>query len=725
MSLHSHVMLLPTIRHLRKALLGSVLISMAASPTLFATLSPALAQEAEKTLQTIVIGGEDNSLETQENASRGLVPLTSSAAGKSNKALIRTPQAVNVITATQLEKQDAESITAAIGYTPGILGTISDPRADWIRIRGFSGVEYLDGLKFARGAYAWPKMDPYMLDRLEILKGPAAALYGQIPPGGLMNLVSKRPTGKNGGELRLQYGSNNRKQIMADIQGTVPQNDSIAYRIAGAFRKADTEIDFTNDDHMVGSAAISYTPSDQTKLTLLATAAADDAGSAQFLPSQGTALPNPNGKIPRSTFLGEPGFDDFRSQQYSLGYLFDHSFDNGVKISSKLRWSSVDYDLQTVRGFGMMPNSNTLVTRRAVKIDDLTEAFGTDNSLRYDLDTGAINHKLLAGIDYLHQKSNLSLAVSPMAPIDAYNPVYGNPVSPFFFTLLSNKQTLKQAGLYAQDQISWNNWELMLTARNDWYETKTFDKLKKTHQKTSGNHQTYRAGLLYAFDNGLSPYISYATSFEPVVGVNTRTREAFKPTEGKQIEVGVKYAPSFINGLFTLTAFNLQQENTIVSDGIHRVQIGESEVKGIELEGQVDLENGLTLKASYAYLDSQIKQGTNKGKKLPYVANHQASIWANYAFSGALDGLDVNAGIRYTGEVFGTTSNTIATGKDAIVDAGMSYDFGAKSKALEGASLQLNVTNLFDKDYVSLCTGTTECYWGEGRNIRGSLVYKW
>ncbi|MEM9630968.1 MAG: TonB-dependent siderophore receptor [Pseudomonadota bacterium] len=682
-----------------------------------------------------VVEGELDAIadwEEDPNA-RGTVPKSSSAGTKSNTPLIRTPQTVSVVTSKEMRQRAVQNTSEALRYQAGVASEPygADPRSDWIRVRGYHAPEYLDGLKFARGVYAWPRVDPYFLERMEILRGPAGSLYGQTPPGGLLNLVSKKPRDEAHGEVRLETGIPARGQVSADIGGPIDENGQFSYRLTGVLREADTQVDYVDDNRAALAGAFSYKPTDSTNLTLLAHIEHDDSKAVQFLPALGTVYSNPNGPIPRNRFTGEPDFDDYTFEQRAIGYLFDHEFDNGLKFSNKLRYSSIDYDLRAVRAFGFLPGSTTTVSRNGVYIDDRTENWNTDTNLSKEIDTGPVRHNLLTGVDYLHQSTDYSLGIGFTTPLDIYNPVYGAPVTDPVFFVADDKSTLKQFGVYVQDQISWNNWEFVVSARNDWYDQSSLNNTTNVRTTTNGNKATWRTGLLYAFENGVSPYASYATSFEPLNGVDVTTGEAYKPTESEQFEVGIKYAPPGFNALFTIAAFNLEQKNTLASNGLVNVQIGKSRVRGLEIEGRIELENGLGLLGAYAYMDSEITSGSAAqiGNRLPFVPEHQATAQVFYKFDGVLDGafdgLTVLGGVRYYGASFGDQANSVETDAYTLLDAGLEFDFGARNSELEGLSLSISAANLTDETYVSTCNDVNSCYYGAGRTVRGALAFKW
>ena len=652
----------------------------------------------------------------------GIVAKRSASATKTGRALVETPQSVSVVTADQIKAQAATTTSEVMRYTPGTNAEIfgADPRADWVRMRGFLVPELLDGTRLPRATYAWPRVDPYMLERVEALRGPAATLYGQTPPGGLINFVSKRPTDTPLREVQLTAGYPGRAQAAFDFGGPVNDEGTLLYRLTGLGRLSQTQVDHVDDNRAFIAPAVTWKPDDKTSLTVLGHHIRDDGGSLQFLPALGMLYGSPRGKYSRDVFIGEPDYDDFKRRQSAIGYIFEHEFDNGITFNSTGRFTQVNYDLSVVRGFGLLAGSDSMVMRRAVGIHDHARAWTLDNNLTGRFDTGPVSHEVLAGVDLLRQTADYTFGVGTADPIDIYNPVYGGAIGPVS-TTVSSDQTLKQAGVYLQDEMALNNWRMILSGRHDWSDADTLNRLTG---RTTGNDDsafTGRAALLYLFDNGIAPYMSYATSFEPLLGVSAAGKP-YDPTKGKQFEIGVKYQPQGSDSLFTLAAYDLKQNNLLVSGPLGASQIGGIRVRGVEAEAKVNMWEGWDLIASYTYSDSEI---TATGKRVPYVARNQAALWANHSFDGALEGVSAGAGVRFVGASFGDDANSLKTPSYTLVDAAARLDLGTLNPAMKGSELSLNVSNLFDRDYVSSCNNATSCYWGTGRTIRATLTHRW
>jgi iron complex outermembrane recepter protein len=736
--------------------------SLFAGVSSLACSTAALAQgTAEIQLETIVVEGQGGSsasgavAETARGPVSGFVATRSATGTKTDTPITETPQSISVVSQDQIETLAAQNPSEALRYTAGVqverFG--ADPRYDWIKVRGIDVPSYLDGLLLPNSTYATPRYEPFGVERVEVLKGPASILYGQSPPGGLVNFVSKRPLEETQREVRFQVGSYDRFQGAFDFTGAVNDEGSLLYRIVGLGRLSDTEVDFVNDDRAFIAPSFTWKPTDDTTLTFLSHLIKDDAKSLQFLPSQGTLTYNPNGKIPRNRFLGEPGFDDFKREEFGVGYEFEHRFSDTLKVRQNLRYTEVDVNLPVVRGFGFAscnvnptpetPATNCRnVTRRAVIFDDKIDAFTVDNQLLWETTTGPVEHQFLTGVDVRDLSSRFTTSLSAIAtPFDIFDPVYGQ-VDPAPGVTGDVSQKILQTGVYLQDQIRFDRFILMLSGRHDWVDNRfTNIFLGTAPLEQEDSEFTGRAGLVVELDHGFSPYVSYSTSFQPSVAIGfsgglsapvAPNGEPFAPTTGEQIEGGVKYVPPGTNSLFTASIFNLKQDNlVVVGSGNTTTQVGEVEINGFEFEGKVSFARGWDVLASYSYLDAEIMRGQQgnvdiSGNDLPVTPEHQAALFTSYTWDGgALSGLMLGAGVRYFGDHTGNTLNNIDIPSYTLVDAVARYDLGNLDNRLKGATVSVNASNLFDKDYVATCGDVNTCYYGNGRTVLGTVSYRW
>ena len=486
----------------------------------------------------------------------GYVAGRSATGTKTDTPIIETPQTINVITRDEFTARAAQNVSQALTYTPG--GNPEpfglDDRNDYIRLRGFIAPQYLNGLLLpGTGLTTNFQFDPYGLERIEVLKGPASVLYGQNAPGGLINLVSKRPTAEPFHEIQLLGGSFDRVQGGLDLSGPFERDGRFLYRLTALVHDSDTQVDFSEDDRYFVAPSFAWRPSKGTTFTFLSHYQKDETGNAgRALPAEGTLLPNPNGKIPANRALGEPEFDRFVRELFHVGYAFEHRFNEAWSVRQNLRYASLtanENSFSFINGFETdingVPTDFRTVTRGAIIFPVRDRVFTLDNQAQGVFDTGAVHHTALFGIDYWRMRKRDELGFAEEPNLDLFNPVYGQP-----FTLpvatSSTDQKIEQFGLYGQDQIKYGGWILTLGGRYDWATADTLidDRDAATHTETRQDDEafTYRTGLGYVFDSGFAPYFSYSESFQPSAGTDFFGKP-FEPTTGQQYEVGVKYGP--------------------------------------------------------------------------------------------------------------------------------------------------------------------------------------
>ncbi len=351
-------------------------------------------------------------------------------ATKTDTPLLVTPQSISVVTKDQIKDQGAQTVQDALQYTPGvsIQGYGANAFFDGFKVRGFDAPQYLDGLRLPKDglSFAMPKIETYGLERLEVLKGPSSGLYGQTDPGGFINMISKRPTATPHYEVEGTFGSFNRIQGAFDIGGPIDKNGEFLYRVVGLARQSDTQTDFVQDNKVFIAPSFTWRPTTDTSFTILSHyQKIDNKGYQQYVPGQVSFLPNPNGHVPYSRYIGEPGLDGYKLEQVAIGYAFEHRFDNNLQFRQNLRYMEVTNNLQSVRSEGMVPGSNSLVSRSYNYINSKAQNLTLDNQLQADFRTGALTHKVLVGMDYLHQTGSSDYRNTFITPINAYNPVYG------------------------------------------------------------------------------------------------------------------------------------------------------------------------------------------------------------------------------------------------------------------------------------------------------------
>ena len=575
-------------------------------------------------------------------------------ATKTETPIAETPQAISVVSEDLFEDRGARNVQEILRYTAGVTAESFglDTRGEVSAVRGLNPVEYQDGMRRIYNFSPIPRVDVYTLSRVEVLRGPASVLYGQGANGGIVNLVSKTPEFTPGGEVAVQYGTYDRKQIQADITG--PLGGDLAARLVGLVRDADTQTDHVRDDRILVSPSVSWEPSDRTSLTLIGQYQRDrTASTQQFLPVVATLLASGNRRIDTSTFLGDPDADKLNTRQFSLTLLGEHRVSDAVTLRANARYldaktvfQEIFPDVYSNPEDPFIDADDRVVNRSAYVIRPRVKIFTSDVHLQFDFETGPFTHKLLAGVDITDFRQRSSSGFDVVTPIDIYDPVSTGVVLP---PLSSDpRQRNSQVGIYVQDQIRYaDRVTLVIGARRDRARSKTEGLPEQVDKAT-----TFRAGLIADVGGGVSPYVSYSEAFLPVAGLDFNN-VAFVPQRGRQYEVGVKWQP-VPNALVTVAAYDIEETNRPINDPdnvLNTIQTGRIRSKGIEVEAAYSRPRDFTITAAYSYNDVEVRESSfaaEVGVQLSDTPKYLASIWGTKTFVlGGDTDLRVGGGVRH------------------------------------------------------------------------------
>ena len=635
-------------------------------------------------------------------------------------------QSVSISSVDQkaLEDRKPQKLDEALRYTSGVTSQPygADNDTDWVKVRGFDAATYLDGSRLFRdGYYTW-LLEPYGLEKVEVLKGPASILYGEAPPGGVVNAVQKKPDATADNQLDIEVGSNSQKSIGIDVSGEWGDNQ---YRLVGAIKDNDGELNGTENTRVYLAPSLLIDLSDDTTLTLLATFLKDDGiPTNPFYPAAGTILDSSLGSIAAGTNLGQPGYDKYERTQISAGYQLEHFLNDTWTLSQNF---NVGFNELYLRSSYIFPSSDTTansIGQGIVFRDGDTTSVSLDSKAVANWQSDTIENTVLLGLDLQHHKTDgVEQDNYSFGSINPYAPVYGN-YTPLNMANNNDREISKsQAGLYAQYQGKLNQqWVASVGGRFDAIETDNTSQSKSEDKSRNDSELSLNAGLMYLGDNGLSPYISYSESFNVLTTIDSATGELYKPLIGKQTEVGVKYAPDSFAGYVNVALFDLKQENALVTNSTTYVatQTGEVTSQGVEVESMAELSNDVTLTASYTYTDAQTDETNNQGSKRPaLIPEHMASAWLD--LEGAALGVEdwnFGTGIRYIGK-----SKDNPKSSNLTVPAVTLFDVMAAYQINDQWRAQLNINNVTDKEYLSGCD--YYCYYGQSRSIMLSTQYRW
>jgi iron complex outermembrane receptor protein len=667
--------------------------------------------------------------ETPTGRVNGYVARRSATATKTDTALVENPQSVSVITADEIGDRKAESLDEALRYTAGVTPNLKPWAVDeFSMLRGFelgtAGI-FMDGLLTSGRSYAAP-IEPYGLERLEVLRGPASVLYGKMPPGGMVNAVSKRPTADTVREIGIEYGSYNRKQLKADLAGALDSRNEWTYRLTVLGRDSNTRLDHDRDNRLYIAPALTWQPNASTKLTLLGRYQKDNQAYAW---QNQLEQPGVFGQPSPGVNIG--GYDNrWRRDNKMLGYEFEHSFDATWSVQQSMRYSELDRSETNVFPRGLRSDGYTM-NRSFSPRETHWKGLLLDTRVQARFDSGPLAHTLLAGVDYAKSRTTDEFPYDRplLAPMNLFAPVYTHqPLAPAADPYVDRVPS-KQVGLYLQDQVKWNRWVLTAGVRHDKADatgTRTFGRTGESSEiyDTSASATTGRVGVVYLFESGWAPYVNYATSFSPEIGKDVNG-DLLKPSKGRQVEAGVRYQPVGKNASYTASVFDIVRSNvTTAAPQVpgEVIQTGEVKSRGLELEARADVTDNISLIAQYTYLDTRITRSNDGDLGLPQMSTpkHSASVWGKYSFPvGGSTRAFAALGVRYLGKArsaWDTGNANITNPSFTLVDLALGFDRGPWR-------FSVNVNNLLNKQSLMDCNGSI-CYRSAERTANVSALYR-
>lgn len=684
--------------------------------------SAALAQETPIELQTIVVTGSDEI--SPVSGGTGYTAEETTAGFKGGVPLTEVPRAVTVITAQEIADRAPVQIEDALAYTPGVNASNwgVDDRFDQFMIRGFdtgtSGL-YRDGLIQKSINFSGFKTDPFMVERIDVLRGPTGVMYGPGDAGGMVNIISKRPRFEKFAEGQLQYGSHGTAQAGLDL-GDSNAAGTLAWRLTGLTRSGGNEVEGAADDRLLGAFGLTWAPTDRTEVTFLGHYQEDELAPNMFLPVAGEDYDASLGALPESFVNSQHGFNQFDTEGWSIGYQAKHEVNSQLTLRQNLRYSEQETTYRHLYYSGMA--SATEMQFYDFTVFETASALAVDTQLEYRGTLGGAENTLVAGLDHTRQIVDGTQGFGSGYLIDVSNPNYNFGVSdPGNY--VDRKTTEEQTGLYVQNHTRFQNGIAMTAGlRKSWVTSETENRLSSTTTEQEDDALTASLGATWDLGNGFVPYASYAEGFTTNIG-SSFSGAAFKPTESDQLEVGLRYQPAGRNLLLSAALFDVTKTNVLTTDPSNpgfQVQTGEVRHRGLELEARGQLTERLAAIFSYSYIDAEITRSNDgdAGNDAAKVPDHLAALWLDYSFDGRLKGLKLGGGLRYVGESWGDNANSRKVEDYFLADVSVSY-------AWDDYRVSLGVTNLFDKAYDATCeTVSYGCISGEGREVTLALSRK-
>ncbi|TCV27435.1 TonB-dependent siderophore receptor [Vibrio crassostreae] len=654
-----------------------------------------------------------------------------------------TPQGIAVIDEEQLEQRGVKSLNQALRYAPGVVTEqkgASVTMYDTFSIRGFSNNQsYYDGLvlPFLTGWNLQPQIDPIAIQQVEVFKGPTSVLYGSMPPGGMVNMIAKAPQEDGSTKVGVSTGSRNLMEASIDTSGQLGDSD-FSYRLVALARKQDSQVDNAEEERYVIAPSLDWQVSDRTLINFNLYYQNDPSmGTNSAMPLEVLKASDP------SVSMGDKNWSTFEREVLMLGYKINHQINDNWTFLQNARYSDASlYQENTYhRGTNFNAATGSLI-RNVYSTDEDSQSFVIDNQVSGRVEVAGLEHNLLFGLDYLKLTGDSLYqeftANAGFYGFNAYNPNND---------LLDKSQlqenyreshdiTTEQLGLYFQDQVRYDALVLLAGGRYDMFKasddkTSTYPTSDGT-EKADHNQFSYRVGALYELDNGISPFVSYATSFEPAAGTDINGN-SLKPQLGEQVELGVKYLSADMAQQLTASYFYITKKDSIAADPSDptyrsKIQLGEVRSQGVEVEGRWFVTEDWDVNASYTYVDMEVTEDANpdlEGTTPIYVPTHAANLWSNYyVYGGALAGTRWSAGARYMGEMEMDATNTQGKVPSyTVVDLSVGYDLGEASETLSGATANLLVNNLFNEEYYT-CYDQSNCWFGAEQSVELSVNYE-
>ena len=655
-----------------------------------------------------------------------------------------TPQSLSITDQATLQMRDADSVNEALRYSSGVTtelrgGAVS--RIDQFTIRGFANYQNsYDGLQLLfNGWNLQPQIDAIAIEQVELFKGPTSSLYGNMPPGGFVNLIAKRPSLAPYHRAGLATGTNDLREISFESRGQLA-NSAFSYSLVGLARERDSQAITAEDERYLLAPSLDWRIGTRTLVNFNLYYQDDpSAGIYNTVPAFGSVKNTPYGKYGTDFYAGDANWNTYEREVLMPGYKIHHDFGNGWNLLHQARYMDADayqentYNIGRLSDFAVAPGADRTLLRRAYLTDESSTGITVDTQLTRTIAFGGVEHNLLFGIDYFDLDSDVRYEDAATQSIDLFAP-NNHLINPatlnFAASGLSSDFNIdvEQTGFYLQDQIKVGNWVLLASGRYDDYESQETGIKYGAPASSKVDQEQFsgRLGLLYAFSNGWAPYLNFAESFEPMPG-SDRNGNTFEPANAEQWEVGVKYTSANNANQLTLAAFEITKENDLTRDPnggpLDQIQTGETRSRGVELESRWLAAESLLLAFNYTWLDVEVTEDNSglEGKTPVWVADQNASLWANYSFfDGPFAGLTLGSGVRYVGETQLDAANSDELPSYTLFDLSLRYDLGERFESLSGASISLTGNNLTDKRYYS-CFDSNNCWFGAERTAEVAL----
>ncbi|WP_186375972.1 TonB-dependent siderophore receptor [Hyella patelloides] len=636
-----------------------------------------------------------------------VVPEATTAT-RTDTPILDTPQSVQIIPQQVLEDQQVIRLDEALRNVSGVtFGGTDLGRALEFNIRGFDEAPIIRNGFRQFGGDVVP--ETANLERIEVLKGPASVLFGEIEPGGLINLVTKKPTAEPFYQIETQFGNRSFISPSIDFSGPLTEDGKVLYRLNALYRSSDDIQDVDeNIERFYISPVVTWKISDRTDLSFELEYFNEDRPPSFGVPAIGDEIAD----VPLDRITNEP--DDFGEEEFiSVGYDLEHRFNDNWKLRNAFRFTQQNSLLEIAFPFEIDEETGT-VFRFFGSQPQEGESYSLQTSTEGKFATGNIDHEVLFGVDLNLTEDNFNeqtrLDLENPLELDLFDPVYGTSPRPDFDELpfIENREReTRRLGVFIQDRVSFSDRFFLLAGlRYETVEQIVTDNLEQTEISDNNDAFIPRVGVVYKPIESVSLYASYSQSFAPVPET-TSDGEPLEPEEGEGFEIGVK--SELLEGKIfaTLAYFNITKQNVASEDPddpFAFVAVGEQESQGIELDVTGEIMSGWNIIASYAYIDAEVSEDNviEVGNRLFNAPENSASLWTTYQLQqGNLQGLGFGLGFNFVGEREGDLENSFKLDSYFLTNAAVFYE---RNNWRAG----LNFKNLFDVDYIAGATPVRE-----------------
>ncbi|MGD1951889.1 MAG: TonB-dependent siderophore receptor [Leptolyngbyaceae cyanobacterium] len=662
----------------------------------------------------IVVTGEEN---------EGYNPSNASTATRTDTPLRDIPQSIQVVPQQVLEDRQATKITDGLENVSGVI-LLSQPAGsrDNVLIRGFENFTgfLVNGIPDAQissdGSFT-------NVEQLEVLKGPASVLFGQGPLGGVVNVITKQPLREPFYEVSSSAGSFNDYRGALDFSGPLNESGSALYRLNAAYREFDNFLDFDEGREFSVAPNFTFNLGPDTDFTVEGDANILERNMQQpeGQPAVGTVIPSPDGSVSRSFNAAGPNEDNLTING-RVGYRLKHRFNENLKLRNAFLYTFFD-DPDSLGIFSRsLADDNRTLNRLFFDGSQFFDSYRLDTNLLGSFQTGSIEHQVLFGFDLARSIQNNDFEFGPAAPVDIFNPIFDQTVTPTGQATSSNITTSDTLGIYLQDQVTLaENLKLLVGGRFDTFSQDRTDRIVDEDTSQSDTAFSPRIGIVYQPSPAISLYASYARSFTPTIGTSA-DRQAFVPERGTQYEIGVK---ADINSRLsaTLALYDLTRSNVTTSDPdnpFFQIQTGEQRSQGIELDMSGEILPNWNIVLGYAYNDARVTEDNSipEGNRLRNAPQHALNLWTTYKIQqGDLQGLGFGLGFNYIDDRPGDLENTFEIPSYFRTDAAVFYE-------RDQFRASLNFRNLFDIDYFASARSAVRVDPGIPFSVQGRVSWR-